>query len=72
MRDFLLPSARFFDTRIRMKQRLPKSIRIHIRKEKARIRARFFDAKEAEEKIRELVETMRREYTIIEQLIINE
>lgn len=39
-----------------MRKRVPKSIRVHIRKEKARIRAQISDAKEAEEKIRELVE----------------
>lgn len=36
------------------KRYLPKSIRVHIRREKARIRAQVSDTKEAEEKIREL------------------
>lgn len=36
------------------KRYLPKSIRIHIRNEKARIRAQFSDTAETDEKIREL------------------
>lgn len=38
-----------------MKQRLPKSIHIHIRREKARIRRQISDANEAEKKVKEFM-----------------
>ena len=37
------------------KRRLPKSVRKYIRKEKSKIRQKFSDTKEAEEKIKELM-----------------
>lgn len=37
-----------------MKKRLPKSVKKYIRREKARIRREFFDAKKQEELIQEL------------------
>lgn len=48
---------------MKTKRHLPKSIRIHIRREKARILAQFSDTKEAEEKIRELTASITRAYS---------
>jgi len=44
------------------KIRLPKSIRKRLRQEKARLRREILDPKEADAKIRELVERYRKEY----------
>ena len=39
-----------------MKTKLPKSVRKHIRKEKARIRREILDSEEQKEKIRQILE----------------
>lgn len=63
LRDFFLPDSYFFAITKTMKWHLPKSIRIHIRKEKSRIRALVSDTKEAEQKIRELTAEIRAAYS---------
>jgi hypothetical protein len=45
-----------------MKQRLPKSLRKHIRREKARIRREVLDIKEQEKLIQELYQKFLKQY----------